>query len=452
VPSVINSPVNSGIVNQSTTIFDYPDTPATSLLSLQAAASQPLPAELPTATGQLTPDQVLQLRLSNFPESYSLTPGSHLMNLMQAFLGPSGVGQVRTRNTLAILQTALSSTHFYDLDSFYGAIFGALRGPDGSLPVNQATGSQVSPYTDLVTQDGADELAAIDAKFRERIIALARGIALGATIPGMQAMAQALTGVECDVYPVWALIEAQGLQIPGNTWLSVRTAHPAWNDFGGLTWYDVPGAVTFSFGGMGINALNEIVVQPRKTYDLTSAAGRLEYSQDMYGIQRVLEVLKPAGTLLTVSAQGTEVNQQIAPSSLYSPDDSWSISARVQPAPGSQAYTEILEGYDPAGPVAPGAPSPVPSPVLSGTEGGSWSYAPLVSEVQALCTQNQQYGTVISVQDFETIQFPGAAKYLLSWFPGWAVILPSQAASAQAASSAVSAPYSGPRVPVMNAA
>lgn len=448
MPSVITQNIGAGIISQNTTIFDYPDTPATSPLSLQTSASQPLPADLATATGQLTPDQVLLAQLVNFPDSYDLSPGSHLMNFMQALLGPAGVGQYRNRNALAILQTALSSTNFYDLDSFYGAIFGALRGPSGSLPVNAATGSQVNPYTDLASADGWDEIAAIDAQFRERIIRLARAIALGGTIPGLQAMAEALSGVECDVYQVWALIEAQGPEGAGNTWSEVETAFPTWSSFAGQTWYDVEGAM--SFGGMGINARNEIIVQPRKSYDLTSEAGLVQYGEDMYGIQRVLEVLKPAGTLLTVSAQGAEVDQEIPAGSFYSPDDFWSVSARVLPAnPGNPAYEPVLQAYDPSGAPSSGTPVPVPAPALTGTEGGAWSYAPLITQVQALTTKNENYDDVLYAKDCENQVFPDGT--MMTWNQGWSVISAAKATSSHAASAAVAAPYSGARVPVMTA-
>src|SRR6185312_13577516 len=140
-------------------LFSYPDTPSASVLDFQLPAGQPQPSGTTTATGMVTPDLLIQQRLRNFPDSvYDLAATSVLVHFLQAMLGDAGVGQVRKRQLIAQLQNAVTSTHFYDLDAFYGALFGAIRGPSGTLPDNPSTGVTFSPYTDLASPDGWDEV------------------------------------------------------------------------------------------------------------------------------------------------------------------------------------------------------------------------------------------------------------------------------------------------------
>lgn len=140
MPAIVNDPSLSPLIQQSSTIFDWPDTPAPSVLNFQIIPTQPLPDRTTTATGMLIPDLIISQRLVNFPPNlYDLNPSSALFHFMAALMGAGGAGQIRQRQLLARLQTALTSTSFYDLDSFYGSLFGALRGPSGSLPWNPAT-------------------------------------------------------------------------------------------------------------------------------------------------------------------------------------------------------------------------------------------------------------------------------------------------------------------------
>ncbi len=239
MPLVVrDTSLNPGVVNQDTSIFDYPNTPAPSILGFQVNPAAPLPDRTSTATGLLFPDLLLTRRLAAFPEEvWNLTPDSLLMRLMSVLLGPAGAGQLRQRQQVARLQGAISGTHFYDLDALYGALFSARRSSICALPLNPATGVTFDPYNDLATQDGWDDIHATDSRFRERVIQLARAISMGGTIPGIQAMAEAIVRVPCNVYETGQLMNLQGIEtLVGLTWTSIQTTYPTWAAISGRSW------------------------------------------------------------------------------------------------------------------------------------------------------------------------------------------------------------------------
>lgn len=439
---------NAGLIQQSSTIFDWPDTPTTSILELQTSPSQPLPADLSTATGLLAPDIPTHSRLAHFPaDQYDLSDSSHLTRFLKAMLGDSGVGQLRKRQLVARLQTLLNSTHFYDLDAFYGSLFGVNRGVTGALPIN--------PYTDTATADGWDEISTIDAQFREKLLALARAITMGGTPLGLQAMAEALTGVECDVYEVWALLDAQGAPASGNTWSAVEGLYPSWNAVEGKTYYDIEGRL--AFGNMGVNSRNEVVIRPKKVYYPTPE-GQREKADDIRGILRVLEVLKPAHALLSVSTEGVAVHSEATPSRIFSESNYWEVSARVVPKPEvAKFYHVIYNTYDHrANPQ--GIDSAWPQPPFTSTQGQQWSYASEVVSVTSEATMRVYAGAdhfdtspKVSTREYDTVHFPDGKTQ--TYLPSYATIDPKKATAGRISSdsSMIVSPYSGPRIPVPTA-
>ena len=449
MPQVVSDPsLNPGIIlNGGTSLFAFPDTPAASILSFQAVPTQPLPDGVTTATGLLVPDLQLSQRLRNFPpEIYDLAPSSVLSHFMQALLGDAGAGQLRKRQTVARLQSAVTSTSFYDLDSFYGALFGAIRGPSGSLPINPGTGVTFTPYSDLASQDGWDEIEAIDAKFRERIVALARAITLGGTVPGMQALGEAIAGVPCDVWEVWRLIDTQGAEGSGNIWTTVEADWADWDSFpAGFMWQQLEGFI--DFGGLGINARSEVIIQPRKSYPSTPA-GLTEQASDLYGISRVCEVLQPAEALLTVNIKGIDPQIPVPIPAIWSDSEYWDIVQYVTPADiDDPAYAPGVSSYQKGGQPT-GATFPQPSPPLSRHQGTQISYVSDVTTVQAEALDADS--SVDNTADYEQVVFPAGT---VSYLPRLAVMEQARAASARLASSVsvTAAPYSGPRIPVQTA-
>lgn len=456
MPAVVSDPSLRGniITQQGPTIFDYPDTPQPSILQFQTLPTAPLPDRTATATGLLAPDLLFARRLANFPEAlFDLSPGSSLMLFLKALMGDAGAGQLRKRQVVAQLQSAVTSTNFYDLDAFYGALFGALRGPDGALPQNPSTGNLASPYTDLATQDAWDDIYSIDAIFRERIIQLARAITMGGTRPGLQAIAEAITGVPCQVYEVWALIDAQGLQGAPGSWAALQGQYPAWNAIpAGETWDELQSVVIY--GGMGISARNEIIIVPRRTYD-TTPAGQQQRAADEWGVLKVAEMLKPAASLVTVNTNGVQADRVVPITSMWADSEYWEVTTTVTPSePASNpAYSVYLTSIQRNGkPVAADEALPTPYPPFSQSQGSQSSYVADVGNVQATSsTGPYDFVHALTRSNWETEHAPSGRT--LSWKPQQALMTPAKAAAAVASSSVSmqSAPYSGPRMPVKSA-
>jgi hypothetical protein len=466
----------------SASIWQYPNSPAQSILNFQTVPSQPLPGGTSAATGLLTPPALIQSQLVNFsPAVFDLSPDSALLHFMQALLGDSGVGQLRKRQLMARLQEQITGTQFYDLDSFYGALFGAIRGPSGSLPVNPSTGLTVNPYADLASPDGWDDINAADAAFRERIIQLARAINLGGTVAGLRAQAEALSGVKCHIYETWRIIDRQGPQTgvisAGSstsytrqvTWSQMQAQYAtwaaipfdtSWNWLSGYTTVIVVPGTTSSYtpplGGLGVNCRAEVVVMPRKKYGSDLASQR-RWGADQYGIESVLEVLKPASVLLSVTQEAQEVLTTIPIAAAYADSEFWEVTYTVTPsAPVSPCYSVAQNSYQRGG-LPPGSSWSVPRPPDCGGQGSNISYAGEVTASWAhgtwtapgIVATPSQYsdGQVVDQHDYEIENLAGQQ---VSYLPQLAVMDPVRAASARTSGSqgVKSAPYSGPRIPV----
>lgn len=426
----------TGIVVQSPSIFDQQATVATSLLQLQTVTSSPLAVELPTATGMVLPDVATYDRLAHFPEDlYDLRPTSHLMRLMKALLGEGGVGQLRKRYLLCQLEQALDGTHFYDLDRFYGSLFGARRGVLGALPVD--------PMEEVCTPDGWDEIAQYDAIFRERIIKLAKAITLGGTPMGMQALAEALTGVECDLYEVWSILDSHGEAGIARSYNEVETDFSSYEAMGAYTWAQISNA--FQAGNLGLDTRNEFVVRPKTTYDVSDPDSARKRAEDLYGIARVINVLKPAFTLATVDDRGVAVHDEAPIAGVWADSEFWEVVARVIPQDEQDPiYRLLYTAYDKrANPK--GIEKVIPRPPFSSSQGQQWSYVNEVTKVESYNAFTYDGGPERGKTNYDRVKFYDGST--ISYRPEYALIDPRQALVSQTAGdgSIVSHPYSGAR-------
>jgi hypothetical protein len=446
MPQVLTATVNQIISNGGTDLFSYPNVQQGSVLGLQVPSTQPLPPGTGTAANLLTPPLQVAAQLANFPSNvYDVSPTSMLYHFMQALLGDAGTGQLLKRNMISRLQQAITSTHFYDLDSFYGALFGAQRGPSGAIPVNPSTGQPVSPYTDLASPDGWDEIEAADAVFRERIIQLGKAITLGGTMPGMIALAEAVTGVTCQGWEAWRLGASGGPDTI--TWQDVQTSYPTWSATTGSTWGTIDGFVP----DIDVNGIpSSVVVEPRKQYNSTPE-GAAQQGSDMFGVMSVVEVLRPAASIVSFT-DGIATMVPLTIAGAWADSQNWELTHTVTPSsPSSDPYSAVAGSYQGvnAGQLPSGS-YVQPRPPLSRSGSGQYSYAREVTSVNARAVQgwHPRDAQVTDGQNYQSVNFPGGRTG--QWQSGQGVMTPARADSARAASSVAvkAAPYSGPRVPV----
>ncbi|MFD8654190.1 DUF7297 family protein [Streptomyces mirabilis] len=337
------------------------------LMPLQADVTVPQSTSLASGTGMLVADTAITEQLRHFPEDvYDLRPTSHLVRLMQVLLGESGVGQLRKRLLLAQLQTLSSSgARFFDLDRFYGALFGATRADAEQLSINPME-------TATATAAEWESIEAADASFRDRMTALAQSIAMGGTVPGLTAAAEAITGVECDVFESWAMLEAAANPgAAGHDWAWMEGAS-SWADYEGQIWGSLEG--TPFYGRSGVLTRSELLVRVNRDYPSTPE-GRSQRTSDEWALVRVLERIKPAHILLTVDTQGTSALLPRGISAIRSDSEHWEIATRVTPSQAPLGATPYpLSPQQEADGIDPGSSRVLPRPPLVTKIGDEWAY------------------------------------------------------------------------------
>ncbi|MGW9067892.1 DUF7297 family protein [Streptomyces yangpuensis] len=345
------------------------------LMPLQADITVPQATSLASGTGMLVADVTIAEQLRHFPEEvYDLRPTSHLVRLMQAVLGESGVGQLRKRLLLAQLQSlSAAGARFFDLDRLYGALFGATRTDAEQLSINPME-------TATATASEWESIEAADASFRDRMTALARAIAQGATLPGLKAAAEAVSGAEVDVFESWALIEAASdPDEAGHDWEWMEGAN--WGEYEGEIWGVLEGVPYF--GRSGTLSRSELLVRVNRDYPAT-AAGRAQRASDEHALVRVLARLKPAHMLLTVDTQGVSALHPRSISAVYGDSEHWEIVTRVTPGGvplGDSPYP--LSPQQEADGLDPGSSRVLPTPPLTTRVGDEWSYGSQVPTCRA---------------------------------------------------------------------
>ena len=232
------------------------------------------------------------------------------------------------------------------------------------------------------------------------------------------------------------------------------TAYHAWSAFpAGTTWEAVAGVVSFA-GLMGNGAPNEVVIQPERSYD-SSVAGLAQQGSDMFAILSVAEVLKPAASIVSVDMSGAPTAVAVQPSFAWADSQYWEIIQLVTPSsPSAPAYQQLTASYQAgnADELPPGT-YVIPKPPLSRSTGAQYSYAADVTTAAAAAVTGDDPNSAVTSdgQDFETVVFPGGR--LIQYLPGQAIMPPAQSRTVRTASpvSVLSAPWSGPRSPVVRA-
>lgn len=450
----------SSVLNQSLSFFDARNSLRyKSLFQTQFDPSTPGVPNLDSGTSLLVPDYRVEEQLSHFPEElYDLRPESHLVRLMKALLGDSGAGQLRKRYMMARLQTVMSSTHFFDLDAFYGAIFGINRRRSEVLRFN--------PYRSLATPDEWDRAHASDSSFRERIVALAKAIPMGATPRGMQTAAEAITGTPCDVVENWARMDyyrLHGYDIEAGLELQPELVHRRWSQvqtkfptYASMYSETVPDwdAVEYGFempeqpDGLPrlINDRTGFVIRPRTHYT-DSEIDQQNKAEDALAIRQVVNVLKPAGSLLTLNMRGVNQHAPLPIRSYAADSEHWEIISEVEPY--AAADVDLVRVYPRSAEqvaigVEPSGAHVLPRPPFTGTAGEGWSYNTEVITASSYTLADD--GAIKSDYAFELVTHYDGTE--TAYTPALAVMDPQQAESSRLAGdgSLLCSPYSQERV------
>lgn len=368
-------------------------------LERQGGENLPAPVLAEISSSPLLPQRRTADLLSHFWEgAYDVRPESHLFRLVSALAGDSGAGQLRKHLLISRLRGVAQGTHFYDLDSFYGGIFGARRRASEFLDID--------PTVATATSDEWDEVHARDSSYRNRISLLARGIHHGATSLGMEVVAEALTGVDCQVYELWQ-------QGPRRTYA----------DLGAFTYTELSG---YSYDEMtleveGLEQLRStFLVRPRRPITIS----------ERYDLKTVFEILRPAASRAIIDADGLPVHRVIDTLDLHSDSEYWEVTAKVQ------AASDASSPY-----VNDGGPTEQPRPPFGGYQGEAWNYNGQI--VASAATTLTPDGLALSDNAFERIRYGSGVE--IDYGPSQAFKSQAAILRGRAASDGISLvhPYGG---------
>lgn len=333
----------------------HPDQDLQELVEIQVDPGAVQPSVTETATDLVMPPRRISDRLRHFSENvYDLSPESHLSRFMKVLLGDAGVGRLRKRLLMQHMRATLQGSHFYDLDRFYGPLFGLRRSSDEILSIN--------PYGGVATREEWDDVHARDASFRSRIEQFSRAIGYGTTPVGMELIAEALLTVDCEInegfvdadrpFQTYQDLEDQyGLGTPGGTYTDMEGTDYATLEGYGLDVERNSGRRTF-------------IVRPK----------RYITPFESYNLSRVLDKLKPSDTRFIIDQKGVPLHIPLIIRGAYADSTYWEINQKVGTSPDR-----------PHLPYSSQSPTPVeqPRPPFGRYQGEAWSYIPDLAGISA---------------------------------------------------------------------
>jgi hypothetical protein len=329
------------------------------LITDQLDPTQPQIQGLDRITDPLIPSENSTQVVENFdPEIYDLKPTSHLMRFIRALTGSAGVGGIRKQNFIARASTSILGASFVDLDAFYGALFNFHRSLVETMPLN-VDGTKINPLTDIAPSDVWDDVYSRDARFRSRIHQLARAINMGGSYAGLKAVAEAILSIDVDLVESWvkvdALINNSSLVLPvAKTYGQISSQYVTDGNMKTVSYGNLEGN-QFGNGNTPQGNRGELVFTPRRAIT----------PEESYQLMKVLQVLKPSHTQITISNATNQTSTVIAPRSLAADSENWSIQSRITPAINLIQPTPPL--YQNSGEYS------VARPVFSEYVGESWS-------------------------------------------------------------------------------
>lgn len=399
---------------------------AADLISDQIDPTQPQVEGLTPVSDPIIPDRVVVDRLTHMdPSLYDLRDSSHLMRLLKALLGAAGAGGLRKQTSMTRLSSSLSGTNFLDLDGFWGALFTLGRITAESMPDN-ADGTSFNPFTQVADSDTWDDVASRDGMYRSRITQFARAVNQGATYYGILAAAEGLLGIECDLIESWTYADLiphgqLGSAINANTWFVVTSQFPTYGSAAGLSWGTLEGGVQLP-GQAPLASRGEVIIRPKRAIS----------QEEKRQASHVLDVLRPAGTLITVLESGDEIQQTLTARSVWSDSEAWDVVSVVTERPGLLNPSEDI--YPNQGQYQ-GA-----RPAFSNYSGESISYNSRISAVKSYQMIDDTITDAAS--DFGSVVFLDGQRH--DYVPIEGIMSVHQASVARAASEGVMTAYPYP--------
>ena len=193
-------------------------------------------------------------------EIYDKSDNAHIVRLMAALCGDSGVGGLRKRLALKRMQTALAETHYMDLDGLYSRMFGLPRLPE----------EQYAYIPDeLLTWAQLREMDVKDARYRRRILTYMTSFMYGSTAKGLELCAEGGCGVPCQVIDLTKYYRSIGIGEIEKDWDPI--------------------------GGQGENTGHQWLVVPMQDGEPTP--------QQTYGMANALYSLQPADAVFYVATR-----------------------------------------------------------------------------------------------------------------------------------------------------
>lgn len=273
-------------------------------LSLQVAPSTPLPPGTEVGTNLVVPEVLTVDRVSHMSEDiFDMRPTSHIMKLLNVLLGEAGVGQLRKASTLARLTSTINGTHFLALDSFYGALFNIKRLQSEELAID--------PINGVGTTEDWLQAQANDASFRSRIYQFARAITFGATPMGMEFMAEALLNVDCRIYESFVESDLGTQRTYGNVESNFGT-------YGGMEGR--------TYGQIERNSTNPAAI-PRNEFQVIPKRPLTE--DEHYLVTKVLDVFKPANTVMRVEPDGDVIHTPAPVAAISADSTYWEVQSYI---------------------------------------------------------------------------------------------------------------------------
>lgn len=322
---------------------------AAEIVALQSAEEVPQSTAVASGTNLLLPATRAASRFDHFPEEvYDLSAESHLARFLKVLLGDAGAGQTRKRLLISRLQQTLQGTHFYDLDRFYGALFGVRRSVAEILDLD--------PYTQTATTEVWTRQHAKDASYRSRVTQFARALGHGATPTGMELVAEALLAVDCEVYEAYVQADSS-YQTHGE----IEAQYATYADMEGVSYGTLEGV---GLGRLAGDARREFVVRPK----------RMITQGEAYDLTKVLNRLKPADARFVIDTTGVEAYDEVPVRGLLADSNFWEVIPQVVPRPGLVVSPYQVESVHPV---------EQPRPPFTSYQGEAWSYVGDVIGVSA---------------------------------------------------------------------